>query len=73
MTYAEVGSSEAVAGGDGRRGRSRVNVEGIDVRQKSAHDGWYTRTHVLGRQTREMTAHQQSTTRRQLAALWENL
>ena len=31
-----------------------MSIEGIDVCQQSAHDGWHARAHVFGRQARKV-------------------
>jgi len=54
MTDPEVGSSKSVASRHGRCWRSRVSIESIDVGKQRAHHSRDARTHILGRQAREM-------------------
>ena len=53
-TNPEVRCSELIAGRDSG-GCCGVSVVGIDIGQESTHHCWHTRTHVLRRQTREVT------------------
>lgn len=56
-SYPEVGGGKSVGGGG--RGCSaccRVSKVGVDIRKQVTHHCWHTRTHVFGRETREMPA-----------------
>lgn len=56
-TYPKVGGSKPVGGrGRGCCACCRVSKVGVDIRKQVTHHCWHTRTHVFGRETREMPA-----------------